>query len=188
MLNTEKKIGRWKLLVIPAYLLLRINQWKKKGKQKKWQEQTILANAVCAIHKAKVLNQTTLQWPVTPTDNSKWCLTLSSLWYCPGLAHENLGNTSTSSCCSDSHSKAVPTLRPASFTTQLHTTVNSKYQWLQHTAEFQVLHLVLIHITSNPNTSPTQELLVANNINCDGWIFLSRNSLAESQTIIFTNN
>lgn len=40
-LNTERKVGRGKLPVMPAYLL------KEKGEAKETQEQTILANAVC---------------------------------------------------------------------------------------------------------------------------------------------
>lgn len=176
--NTGRKVGRWTLPVMPTYLLLRVDQWKKKGRQKKWQEQTILANAVCNSQTEGAESSDT----TIPTDNFHVCLPLSSLWHCPGLAHENLGNESTSCCCPDSHLQQSCTDIKAC---RLHSTAKWDCQLLvptlQHTAIVQGLHLVLlIHSTSKPNTSLPQELLAANNINCDRWTFTSINSFAES--------
>lgn len=56
MLKTERKIREMKTSS-NAYLPPAENQSVEgKRKQKKWQEQTILANAVCEIQKQKVLN------------------------------------------------------------------------------------------------------------------------------------
>lgn len=120
---------------------------------------------------------------------SMWCLTLSSPWHCPGLAHKNMGNISTNSCCPDSHlHQSCTDVKPVSFTTQR--IVNDCQLLVPMTPAYSSLPSASF---GTPHTYhkqsqylPPQELLVANNINCDGWTFPSRNSLGESQTIIFT--
>ena len=87
---------------MPTYLLLKISQWKGQGKQRKEQEQIVLANALMKLTSWRYSNKRHYSdlWRQQTAFMQR--LTLLSLWHCSGLAQKNLGNTSTSSCRPDS--------------------------------------------------------------------------------------